>query len=90
VTDNGARSRFELNLDGAIAFIDYHHRHSAVRVLTHAEVPAALRGGSVGARLAAGALELMRSRGEQVVPRCPYVAQFIRRHPQYADLLAQA
>ena len=94
VADNGARRRFELQLPGGIAFIDYYYRDgaaaalAAVRVLTHAEVPAALRGGGIGAQLVAGALELVRARGEKVVPSCPYVASFIRRHPHYADLIA--
>lgn len=93
--DNPARSRFELPLaGGATAFIDYAYRNSAaaggrVRVLRHAEVPAQLRGAGVGARLAAGTLELLRSRGEKIVPLCPYIASFIRRYPQYADLVSR-
>lgn len=61
-----------------------------VRVLTHAEVPVTLRGGGVGARLVAGALDLMRARGEKAVPVCPYIVEFIRRHPQYGDLVARS
>jgi predicted GNAT family acetyltransferase len=95
VIDHVERQRFELDLgaDG-IAFIDYRYRGggrdapAAVCVLTHAEVPAAVRGGGVGARLTAGALELLRARGHQAVPACAYVASFIRRHPGYADLIA--
>jgi hypothetical protein len=95
VTDNASRQRFELQLAGGTAFVDYHYRDGGdpdgrVRVLTHAEVPVPLRGAGVGAQLVGGALDLMRSRGEKVVPSCPYVARFIQRHAQYADLLAQA
>ncbi len=89
VKDNESRSRFELELDGGTAFIDY-YRVGRVRVLTHAEVPAAQRGTGIGGRLTAGALELLRARGEQVVPRCPYVAHFIAQHREFADLLAPA
>jgi hypothetical protein len=35
-----------------------------------------------------GALDLIRERGLKVVPVCPYAAAFIRRHPEYQDLLA--
>ncbi|HEX4023114.1 MAG TPA: GNAT family N-acetyltransferase [Steroidobacteraceae bacterium] len=104
VIDHPERSRFELALESGTAFIDYYYRDSEaggsgaaagsgagrVRVLTHAQVPVALRGGGIGAQLTAGVLELVRSRGERVVPRCSYVEHFIRRHPQYADLLAPA
>lgn len=89
VTDNVAQNRYELPLEGGTAFIDY-QRSGKVRILTHAQVPAALRGAGIGAQLTAGALELARAQGDKVVPRCPYVAQFISSHPQYQDLLADA
>lgn len=87
VQDNVARSRFELSVDGGIAFINY-TRSPGARVLTHAEVPPALRGRGLGERLAAATLQLLRAQGEKVVPRCPFVARFIERHQEYADLLA--
>jgi predicted GNAT family acetyltransferase len=88
VTDNPARSRYELALEGGIAFIDY-QRIGGLFVLTHAEVPPALRGRGIGGRLTAGALELVRAQGGRVEARCPYVAQFIAGNAQYQDLLAQ-
>jgi predicted GNAT family acetyltransferase len=88
VTDNPARSRYELALEGGVAFVDY-QRIGKLRVLTHAEVPAALRGRGVGAQLTAGALKLVRAQGDSVQARCPYVAQFIADNAQYQDLLAK-
>ncbi|HWW19966.1 MAG TPA: GNAT family N-acetyltransferase [Steroidobacteraceae bacterium] len=87
VLDNAAESRYEMKLDGGTAFIDY-TAAGRVRTLTHAEVPAALRGGGVAARLTSGALDLVRSQRIKVIPRCPYVRTFIERHPEYQDLLA--
>jgi predicted GNAT family acetyltransferase len=88
VLDNTAERRYEMKLDGGVAFIDYTVAGN-VRTLTHAEVPVALRGGGVAARLTSGALDLVRSQGIKVVPRCPYVVNFIDRHPQYQDLLSR-
>src|SRR5579863_4361090 len=88
VIDNPARSRYELALDGGVAFVDY-QRAGNLRVLTHSEVPPALRGRGIGAELVAGALRLAREQGVRVKPRCSYVAQFIEQHPQYHDLLQQ-
>jgi predicted GNAT family acetyltransferase len=88
VLDNTAERRYEMKLDGGTAFIDYTVSGN-VRTLTHAEVPVALRGGGVAARLTSGALDLVRSQGIRVVPRCPYVVNFIDQHPQYQDLLAR-
>lgn len=87
VKDNVARSRYELEVDGHTAFIDY-CQDGAVRVLTHTEVPAALRGAGIAGRLAAGALAMVRERGEMIVPRCSYLVQFLERNPQYQDLVA--
>jgi predicted GNAT family acetyltransferase len=87
VLDNTAQSRYEMMLEGGTAFIDYTVAGN-VRTLTHAEVPVALRGGGVAARLTSGALQLARSQGIKVVPRCPYIVTFMERHPDYQDLMA--
>ena len=88
VVDNREQQRYELNLVGGTAFIDYTDNGN-VRTLTHAEVPVRLRGGGIAAKLTGGALNLARTKGLKVVPRCPYVANFIERHPQYQDLVSR-
>ena len=85
LTDNVARSRFELGSDGASGFIDY-RRSGSVLFLNHAEVPAARAGQGVGTRLVTAALDLIRSRGERMVPVCPFIKAIVRRYPGYADL----
>lgn len=87
VLDNTAQSRYEMKLPGGTAFIDYTVSGN-VRTLTHAEVPVALRGAGIAARLAGAALDLARTQGVKVIPRCPYVENFMKAHPQYQDLLA--
>ena len=87
VVDNTARSRYEYAVEGHTAFIDY-RRAAGVVWLTHAEVPTELEGRGIGSHMAAGTLDLIRSHGEKVVPQCSFVAAFIRRHPEYQDLLA--
>ena len=87
VRDNVSRSRFELDVDGGVAFVNY-TRIQGARVLTHSEVPVPLRGRGIGLRLVAGTLQILRAQGEKVVPRCGFVAHFIERHREYADLLA--
>jgi predicted GNAT family acetyltransferase len=89
VRDDSASQRYELDVEGELAFIDYLRDGHKV-VMTHAEVPSALRGGGVGSALVKGALALVRERGEKVVPLCPFVAQYMRRHPESRDLLADA
>jgi uncharacterized protein len=89
VRDDSVRRRFELEVGGALAFVDY-RRDGSKLFLTHAEVPPALRGGGVGSALVKGTLALVRQRGEKVVPLCSFVAHYMQRHPEVQDLLAEA
>jgi predicted GNAT family acetyltransferase len=56
--------------------------------MTHAEVPPVLNGRGIGSALAQGALDLVRQRKETVVPQCPFINSFIKRHAAYQNLLA--
>jgi len=85
--DNAERRRFEVQLDGVIAFVDYRRTPQAL-VLTHAEVPVALRGRGYGEVLVRAVLEQVAARGEKIVAQCPFIAVYIRRHPQFQSLLA--
>ena len=89
IRDNTAASRYELTVDGHVAFIAYEPMAGG-RVFVHTEVPSALEGRGVGGRLVKGALLDMRSRGWKVQPDCTFVASYIERHPEFADLVAGA
>jgi uncharacterized protein len=87
LTDNVARHRFEMTIDGAVAFIEY--RMEADRlVLVHTEVPEALSGRGIGSAIARAVLDDARDHGRRVVPECEFVASYIKRHPEYASLVA--
>jgi uncharacterized protein len=85
VRDNGAQSRFELDVEGGMAFANYRATPSAV-IITHTETPRALRGRGIASELVQGALELIRADGLKVVAGCGFVVDHLRRHPEYADL----
>lgn len=87
VRDNTALSCFELETDGVTAFITY-IRDGDVLTLVHEEVPREASGKGIGSALAKDALELIRSRGEKVIPVCPFVATYMLRHKETRDLLA--
>lgn len=86
VTDNKAASRFEMQVEGRIAFVAY-RRGDGVIMLNHAEVPRELEGRGVGSALVKATLDAVRSEGLKVVPRCSFVAAYMRRHGEYADML---
>jgi len=87
VRDNTARSRFELEADGVLVFMNY-RRDGNVISLDHTETPVAARGRGLASQLAAGVLEAVRARGLKIVPRCPFVRAYVEHHPQYRDLMA--
>lgn len=87
VVDNPAHNRFEMDVDGAIAFVDYRVMGD-VLVVPHTEVPRALEGRGIGTKLVLGSLDLIRASGRKVRPYCGFYANVIARHPEYRDLVA--
>jgi hypothetical protein len=55
--------------------------------LLHTETPFALRGRGIGSRLAARTLEMIRSRGQKIRVGCEFLIDFMRRNPEFDDLL---
>jgi uncharacterized protein len=87
VRDNPDLHRFELVVDGHLAFAEY-RREGEVIVFTHTIVHPALQGQGVGSRLIEGALSQLRERGETLRAECSFVAAYLARHPEWADLRA--
>ena len=87
IRDNTALSCFELDAGGVTAFLRY-RLSGNVMSLDHTETPVAARGRGIASQLTRGVLEEARSRGLKVVPRCPFVAAYIDRHPEFRDLVA--
>ena len=85
VRDNAALSRFELDVEGAVAFANY-RRAPGMVIITHTETPRALRGRGIASELVQGALELIRADGSKVVAGCGFVVDYLRRHPEFSDL----
>jgi uncharacterized protein len=85
VRDNKVRSRFELDVEGAVAFANYRLSPSTI-IITHTETPSYLRGRGIASELVKGALELIRADGRKVIAGCAFVADYLRKHPEYADL----
>jgi predicted GNAT family acetyltransferase len=87
VIDNEAARRIELTVDGHTSFIAYQRMGQRI-YLNHTEVPDALQGKGVGSKLVRGALDLARQRELEVVPICPFVAGYLKRHPDELDIVS--
>lgn len=86
VRDNPERRRYELEISDAMAFAEY-RLDGAVVTFTHTETPPALQGRGVAAALVCGALLSARERGLKAKATCSYVAAYLKRHPEFSDLL---
>jgi len=88
VVDNPAERRYEALVgDQAAGIVTYRLRPGQI-VFLHTEVLPAFEGRGIGSRLAAGVLDDARARALSVVARCPFIAAYIRRHPDDASLVA--
>ena len=86
VTNNEAENRYELHVDDQVALAEYMRANERI-VFTHTEVPRELEGEGIASRIIEHALDEAREQGLVVVPLCPFVASYIRRHPEYRDLV---
>ena len=87
VTDNPDESRYELYDGDTLAGSAAYRLHGDMVIFTHTVVDDAYEGQGAGSQLARQALDDSRARGRRVVARCPFISQWIERHPDYADLL---
>jgi hypothetical protein len=85
---NEQTHRFEAYLDGETAFAEY-VLHNGAMVLPHTVVPDAFAGQGVGSTLARAALGYAREHGLKVKPSCPFIAGYIKKHPEWQDLVHQ-
>lgn len=86
ITNNTEQRQWQVEADGKLAVLKYQQRDGRV-IYTHTEVPSELEGRGIASALARAALDDARSRALHVVPMCPFVAAYIRKHPEYGDLV---
>jgi len=88
VRNNIAASRYEVVVDGSVAGFAAYRLHNDVVVFTHTEVDPDYEGRGLGSSLAKGALDDVRSQGGRIQPLCPFIAAYVKRHPEYQELVA--
>lgn len=86
IIHNTPEKRFEVRAGGWLCRLDY-ELHGDVLHLIHTQVPAAVEGQGIAAALAHEALSWARHTGFKVSPRCSYIKSYVKRHPQWADIL---
>jgi len=86
VIDNIAEHRFEVRLDDDVAFAEYRLKPGQI-VLPHTVVPPAFEGKGVASALARYAFGQARARGLTVIPTCPFMAGWVKKHPEAQDIV---
>ncbi len=87
INDNTVMHRFELPLAGDALAVSYYKEEDGRVVLLHTEVPQELSGQGIGSRLAHGVFESLRADGRRVIAKCPFMAAYASRHPEYLAML---
>ena len=82
VVDNPRENRFELEIDGQMAIVVYHVADGAM-YFTHTETPPQFEGQGVASRVAHAALTAAKARGLKIVPRCSFIVQYVKKHPEF-------
>jgi len=80
------RGRFEIEREGSVASLEY-ALAGPILELIHTEVPESMRGTGAGSSLVESALQWAREHKVKIDVVCPFVAEYLSKHPEYADLL---
>jgi len=89
VIDNTDEKRFEIHIEGYIAFEDYEFFTTSQGedgiAYTHTEVPEELGGRGIAGYLAKSILDDAAAKNLRVKPICPYIKAYIDKHAEYQD-----
>jgi predicted GNAT family acetyltransferase len=90
VVDTPERKRFEVSVRGEPAGFLVYRSRKGLLALIHTEVEDRFEGSGLGGRLARFALDQAREQGLAVLPFCPFVNEWMKRHREYVDLVPAA
>jgi predicted GNAT family acetyltransferase len=89
VEDNPAEKRYEARVDGELAGFATYHLSGPKITLIHTEVDDAYEGQGIGKLLAEHILGAARDAGLAVIPKCPFMASYIKQTKEYVDLVPE-
>ena len=84
VVNNENLHRFEIDVEGEPAVLEYRVRDGALWLL-HTDVPEKGQGKGIAAKLAKAAFEHAKATGQLVVPMCSFVISYLERHSELID-----
>ncbi|QDK79137.1 N-acetyltransferase [Spirosoma sp. KCTC 42546] len=88
IHNNTHRHRFELETEGKISFVEYQRVNDETLALVHTEVDPSLEGHGIGSTLVEGVLEYVEQHNLTIVPLCPFVSAYLKRHPDWNRIVS--
>ena len=88
--NNTHQHRFELKVDGKLSVVEYQQVDDETLALTHTEVDPSLEGHGVGSKLVEGVLQVVEQNNLKIVPLCPFVTAYLKRHPDWNRVVSSA
>lgn len=85
IVNNAAERRFEVVIDGKVAMVEYMRAGNNI-IYTHTEVPSEFEGMGIGGKLARFVLDYAKAEGLRVQALCPFIAAYVRKHPEYQSI----
>jgi uncharacterized protein len=90
IVEEPVAQRYEARLgDVVVGYSEYRRVERDRLILFHTEIDPAFEGKGYGSRLARGVLDDIRARGFRLTVKCPFMAAYLKRHPEYGDVLAR-
>lgn len=90
LVNNKVYGRYEFDLGDDMAVIDYQLIDGGrVAVFTHTGVPPAYEGQGIASELTHAALSDCRAAGKKVIPACSFAALYVKRHPEWEDIVVR-
>lgn len=86
--DNKEKKRFEVEIEASTAFVEY-QKNNEIISLTHTEVPEELGGQGVGSKMIGKVLSKIKEDGKKVKISCPFIKNYVDKHPEFNDLVVK-
>jgi predicted GNAT family acetyltransferase len=88
IKENKEKKRFEVEVENKLALIEYIRAEDKI-YLTHTEVPSELEGKGIASSMAKQVLQQIKDEDLKLVPLCPFIASYVKRHPEWKEILAE-
>lgn len=85
---NEEKNRFEIEIDGHYAYINYREFHDQM-ALVHTEADPELAGKGAAVAVVEKTLNYIEEQGMKVIPLCTYVFAYIKKHPEWKRVVSK-